>query len=244
MLTAQDAFVKGALNKNKDPDSLVYKQLEYAKKNAEDKYNQQENVINQAELSLASASLSLQNYSPTIYAPISGTITGLSLQEGSVIPAQAVSSGTQTLSQNIAVITTSKFPIVTIGLSEIDIPKVKVDSKATVIFDAFPDETFTGKVFAINTTGSISSGVTTYPTTINLDTENTNIFANMSATASIITDTKDDVLYVPVAAVQDQNGKSVVRVLKNGQPRYVPVKTGISSDTYIEIISGVNEGAV
>ncbi len=242
MLTAEDAFVKGALDKGKSRNSLIYQQLEATKKNAEDKYNQQANVINQAQLSLASATMSLQNYSPTIYAPISGTLTGLSLQEGSVIPAQAVSSGTQTLSQNIAVITTSKFPIVTINVSEVDISKIKIGAKATIVFDAFPNDTFTGKVFSINTTGSVSSGVTTYLTTIILDTENTNIFANMSATASIITDSKDSVLYVPVAAVTDQNGQSVVRVLQNGQPQYIPVVTGISSDTDIEIVSGVNEG--
>jgi HlyD family secretion protein len=32
--------------------------------------------------------------------------------------------------------------------------------------------------------------------------------------------------------------------MKNGQPRNVPVETGISSDTYMEIISGVSEGDV
>jgi RND family efflux transporter MFP subunit len=242
MLTAQDAFIKGALYKNKDKDSLTYKQLESDKKVAEDKYSNQSQVIKQVQLSLYSASLSLQNYSPTIYAPISGTITGLSLQEGSVIPAQAVSSSTQTLSQNIAVITTSKYPIVTINLSEIDVPKVKIGSKATVIFDAFPDSTFTGKVFSINTTGSVSSGVTTYPVTIILDTESTTIFSNMSATANIIIDSKDNVLYVPVSAVVNQNGQSAVRILMNNKLQYVPVETGISSDTDIEIMSGVGEG--
>jgi len=111
-----------------------------------------------------------------------------------------------------------------------------------VKFDAFPNNTFTGKVFSINTTGSVSSGVTTYPVTIILDTENTSIYANMSATANIIIDSKDNILYVPVSAVINQNGKSVVRILKNNQLHYIPVETGISSDTNIEIISGVEEG--
>jgi HlyD family secretion protein len=191
---------------------------------------------------LYSASISLQNVSSTIYAPITGVITGLSLQEGSVIPAQAVSSSTQTLSQNVASITTSDFPIISVSLTEIDIPKVKAGDKATLTFDAFPDKTFTGRVFSINTTGSVSSGVTTYPTTIILDSANASIYANMSVTANIIIDTKDEALYVPSAAVQTQNSQQVVRELKDGVVQYIPVTTGISSDSYMEITSGLSEG--
>jgi RND family efflux transporter MFP subunit len=241
-LTANDNFVKGALNKNKDESSLTYQQLYTAKRVAEQKVQNQEQAIATSELSLSTAGLSLQNYSPTIYAPISGVITGLSLREGSAIPAQAVSSGTQTLSQNIAYITTSNLPIVSVSLTEIDIPKVQIGNKATLTFDAFPDKTFTGKVFSINTTGSVSSGVTSYPTTIILDVENPQIFANMSATANIIITSKDNILYVPAAAVITQNNEVVARKLVNGQVESVPVVTGISSDAGIEIVSGLNEG--
>jgi len=244
MLTAEDNFKKGAIEKGKDPDSVTYITLKEAMKAAEHSYENQQNVIHQSQLSLSSAALSLQQFSPTIKAPISGTITGLFLQEGSVIPAQAVSSGTQTLSQNIAYITTSNLPIVSVSLTEIDIPKVQIGNKATLTFDAFPDKTFTGRVFSINTTGSVSSGVTSYPTTIILDTENPGIYANMSATANIIITSKDNVLYVPSAAVISQNGETVVRTLVDEQVNTVPVVTGISSDEGTEIVSGLNEGDV
>ncbi len=242
MVTAEQNFIKQALNKNMSTNNPVYIELNNTKKAAEKQYENQSNVIAQVEMSLTSATLSLQQFSPTIYAPISGIITGLSLQEGSVIPAQAVSTSTTTTSQNIASITTSNYPIITINLTEIDVPKIKIGNKATVTFDAFPDKTFTGKVFSINTTGSVSSGVTTYPTTINLDLANSSIYANMSVSANIIIDSKDNVLYVPTAAVQNQNGQSTVRVLKNGQVQNVDVVIGISSDTDIEIASGLNEG--
>jgi HlyD family secretion protein len=209
---------------------------------AEEKYARQGEVISQAQISLSSSSMSLKNYSPKIYAPISGVITGVIYQEGSVIPAQAVSSSTQTLSQNIASIVTSNIPVVEIGLTEIDIPKVKIGAKATLIFDAFPDKTFTGMVSSIDTSGSVSSGVTTYPITITLDTENTELYANMSATANILVESKDDVLYVPVGAVQTQNGESYIRKMINGEVQNVTVETGISSDSDIEIVSGLNEG--
>lgn len=241
--TADDAFIKGALDKNKSKDGLTYDQLYTAKRVAEERFQIQQKVVDSSQLSLNSAAMTLQNYSPTIYAPISGVITGLSLREGSVIPAQAVSSSTNTLSQNIAYITTSSLPIVSVSLTEIDIPKVEIGAKATLTFDAFPDKTFTGKVFSINTTGAISSGVTSYPTTIILDTENPKIYANMSATANLIITSKDNVLYVPSAAVVSQNNETVVRRLVNGQVEYIAVVTGISSDSGVELVSGdVSEG--
>jgi len=242
MITAQQNFLKNVVNKGKASDDAIYRQLNSEKKAAEEKYYLQQDVINQSNLSLTSAWLSLQNVSPTINAPISGTITGLSLEVGSVIPAQAVSSSSQNLSQNIANITTSNFPVVSVALTEIDIPKVKVGNKATLAFDAFPDKTFTGQVFSINTTGSVSSGVTTYPTTIILDIESPEIYANMSAAANIIIDSKDNVLYVPTSAVQTQNDETVVRTLTDGKLTYIPVVTGLASDTSTEIVSGLNEG--
>ena len=240
--TADNSFTKGALDKNKDSDSLTYQQLYTAKRVAEEKYQIQQKVVEASQMSLNSSYLTLQNYSPTIYAPISGTLSGLAYQEGSVIPAQAVSSSTNTLSQTIANITTSNLPSVSVNLTEIDIPKVEIGAKATLTFDAFPDKTFTGKVFSINTTGTSSSGVTSYPTTIIFDIQNAKIYANMSASANIIITSRDDVLYVPVSAVVTKNGGNAVRKLVDGEVQYVPVETGISSDAGIEITSGLTEG--
>jgi HlyD family secretion protein len=243
-LTADNNFLKGAIEKGKDKDSVTYQTLNDAAKVADQNYSHQEDVIAQAQLQLTNAALSLQQLSPTVSAPISGTISGLALQEGSVIPAQAISSGSsnQVTSQNIANITTSAIPIVAADLSEVDIPKVQVGNKATLTFDAFPDKTFTGKVFSINTTGTVSSGVTSYLVTVTLDTENALIYPNMSAAVNIIVNVKDNVLSVPFAAVQTQNGQQYVRVLKNGAVENVNVTTGISSDTNTEITSGLNEG--
>lgn len=64
----------------------------------------------------------------------------------------------------------------------------------------------------------------------------------MSASASIITNVKPDVLLVPNAAVQTLNGQSTVRVMKNGKVVPVPVEIGQSSDTQTEITSGLSEG--
>lgn len=208
---------------------------------AEGKFKTAQGAITQAQVSLSSAWSSYQQSSPTIYAPISGTVTGLSLQIGSVLNAQTSSTGNST-SQRIANIVTEAAPQVTVQLAQIDVPKVKIGNKATITLDAFPDKTYTGTVISIDTVGSISSNVTAYPAIIKLDSASSDIYSNMTATASIITQTKDDVVLIPSAAVQNQNSTTSVRIMKNGTVSTVTVEAGASNDTETEIVSGIAEG--
>lgn len=212
---------------------------------AEATYKNQQNVVNQASTALNAAWSAYQQTSPTIYAPISGTVAGLSLQEGSVIVSSQNSNNTAQSATKIASVKTKALPSVSINLTEIDIPKIKIGNKATVTLDAFPNKTFTGQIISIDTAGVTSSGVTTYPTVIRLDTESTSILPNMAASANIITAMKYNVLIVPSSSIQQQtDGTSFVQIMKNGKPVDVTVETGISSDTDTEIISGLSVGDV
>jgi len=205
-------------------------------------YKNQEAVIAQLQTSLTNAWLSYQQTSPTIYAPITGTITGLSLQIGSFITAQSNSSGGST-SQRIANVVTTASPTITVNLTEIDTPKVTIGNKATITFDAFPGKTCSGSVISIDTVGTVSSGVTSYPTTIKLDIPDPRIYSNMGAQATIITDSKSDALLIPSSSIKSDNGDIFVLLMdKNGQPQHNAVEIGISSDTKTEIISGLSEG--
>lgn len=210
---------------------------------AEAEYKKQSQVIAQAQTALNSAWLSYQQSSPTILAPISGTVSGLSLQIGSVLASQSSSSDNTATSQKVASVETSALPMISLNLSEIDVPKVKADQKATVTIDALPDKSFTGSVVSVDRVGTSTSGVTTYQTIIQLDSEQEEILPNMSASASIILATKDNALLVPVSAVQTQADDSTVQVMQHGQPQIVPVETGLASDAHVEILSGLKEGA-
>jgi len=214
---------------------------------AESDYNNQANVIKQAEAALSSASLSYSQLSPTITAPMSGVVSNLSITSGLVISGQNSSSDTSgtnsSSAQSVGTITLEGgTPQVVVNLTEIDVVKVKPGQKATLTLDALPDKTFTGKVSAVNTGGSVSSGVTTYPTTITFDTSVDTIYPNMAVNATIITDVENNVILVPSGAVQTVNGESSVRVLKDGQVASVPVEVGSSNDSQTEIVSGISAG--
>lgn len=246
LFKANQTFVNGkgnTPNPNTTDPTYIQQNADWLQAQAD--FNNQQGVINAANASLTSASLSYAQLSPTITAPISGTISNLNLTLGLQITTTSNSSSNSNsnTAQSVGNIKTDGSSLqASVNLSEIDVTKVKVGQKATMVLDAFPDKTFTGKVSSINTNGSVSSGVTTYPATITFDTSPDNIYPNMAVTATIITDVKDEVLLVPSTAVQSSNGQSYVRVQKNGQVTQVSVETGESSDTQTEITSGVSEG--
>jgi macrolide-specific efflux system membrane fusion protein len=244
MFAANQKFMNDAVARGLATDDPTYIQQNADWLAAEAKYKNQKNVIEQAKASLNSSWLSYQSTSPIITAPISGTVSNVGIVEGMVLGSQAVSSTDQTAtsSQRVAVIQNERNPIITVNLSEIDVPKIKIGQKATVTLDSLPDKTFTGKVVTVDRIGTTSNNVTSYPAIVQLDTSSPEVLPNMAANASIITDTKSDVLLVPSSAVQMQGDQSVVRVLRNGREQTIPVQVGISSDTQTEIISGISEG--
>jgi len=255
MFTNWDAFMKIAQNgtyqyEDGSPNNInrALPEFHIANDNwlaAEAKYKIQQNVVNQSQIALSAAWSSYQQTSPIIYAPISGTVSGLSLQSGSVIVANTSTSNSAQSATKIASVKTKALPTVSINLTEIDVPKIDLGDKATVTFDAFSDKTYTGTVISIDTAGIVSSGVTTYPAVIKLDVESDSILPNMAASANIITATRDDVLLIPSSGVKTQtDGEAYVQVMKNGKPVDITVEVGLSSDTQTEILSGISKGDV
>lgn len=218
---------------------------------SEQKYKDADAAIISANAQVNSSWLAYQQASSGIIAPITGVVSGLTLIPGLPIAYNSQgntasvnnSNSTANSSTKLGTITLESNSLqATVNLSEVDIVKVSSGQKVTLTLDAFPGKTFTGRVTTIDTNGSVSSGVTTYPATITLDTAINNIYPNMAVNATIITDIKNNVLLVPSAAIQTVDGQSAVRVIRSGQITSVPVEIGSSNDTQTEIITGINEG--
>jgi RND family efflux transporter MFP subunit len=194
-----------------------------------------------AQANYISASHSYRLTSPVITAPFSGVVGSVGLVEGMVMSSST--STTNVNSQRVAVIKGDSLPVISVSLSEVDVPNVKVGQKVTVTLDSITDKTFTGIVATVDRVGSTTSNVTSYTVNIKLDSDNIAILPNMAATADFIIDTATDVLYVPSASLVTQNGTTYAKTLQNGKEAQVPVETGISSDTNTVITSGLTEGA-
>jgi len=235
MFAANQKFINDAVARNLATNDPTYIQQRADWLAAEAKYKNQAAAIEQSKAALSSSWLSYQATSPFVTAPLSGVIGNAGLVEGMALASQETAS-------EVAVITNEANPILTFSLTEIDVPKLKIGQKATINIDSLPGKTFTGSVVGINKIGITTNNVTNYPLIIKLDTNSSEILPNMAANASVILETKAGVLLVPSSAIQTQNGESFARVLRNGQAEQLPVQIGLSSDTQVEIISGLAEG--
>lgn len=60
--------------------------------------------------------------------------------------------------------------------------------------------------------------------------------------AEVITQSKQNVLLVPLSAIRTFGGRSFVTVVKGSTRQEVAITTGIQSDTYAEVLSGLQAG--
>ncbi|MCT4563064.1 MAG: efflux RND transporter periplasmic adaptor subunit [Maledivibacter sp.] len=129
-------------------------------------------------------------------------------------------------------------------IDDIDILNVKVDSPVRVTFDALPGEIFKGKVVDIRTgsRGGNNNGVTKYP--IRIDVEgNAELKPGMQAKAYIDAGSAKGVLLVPMEAVFDEEGKTMVEILdEDGNAKAVPIKLGLMNARLAEVKEGLKEG--
>jgi len=209
---------------------------------ANEKLVNADNVIKKAQVDLQAAIITYNQSKSTITAPITGKISGLNIFEGMTINSQSsTSDSSSNNNQKLLTISNQKNPLLSVNISESDVSKIKVDQKANITIDSLPDKTFTGKVITIDRTGVVSSGVTTYPVTIQFDTLADDVLPNMSASANIIIEVKNDIVNVPSSAVKQLNNEYIVQVMINGKVEDRVVEVGLTSDTSTEIKTGINE---
>lgn len=197
-------------------------------------------TLESANLSASSASGSLDDYKIT--SPISGTVIEKNFKAGDKVDGSA--SGT------LAVIYDLSCLKMQMNVNELDIGKVKAGQTVDITAAALPGEAYTGTVERVSVNGTTKDGFTTYPVTIAIP-EFGGLMPGMNVSASIRCDTAEDVLTVPVAAV-DRGGTVLVAPAEAlgedgslADPSRLEERAvilGRSDDAYIEITSGLTEG--
>ena len=133
---------------------------------------------------------------------------------------------------------------VSINVDELDILSVSEGQKASVELDALEDQVFDGTVEEVSDTGTSSGGSTKYEVVVSIPRED-NMLVGMSATATVTVNSAENVLVIPAAAVEERGPRSYVytSVSEDGElGGEVEIETGLSTDTLIEVTSGLSEG--
>ena len=204
----------------------------------------------------------------SVYAPMPGTISRLNVEKGERVVGTEMMSGTELM--RIADLNRME---VIVEVNENDIIRVITGDTAIVEVDAYMDDKFNGIVTEIansaTTTGISVDQVTSFDVKILLlkesyqhlitETNPTPFRPGMSATVDIQTETKWDILSVPIQAVttradtteqtydeeessfDDEELKQVVFVVNENMALSKEVETGIQDNNYIEILSGITE---
>ena len=211
--------------------------------NAQFEYDTAASSLSEAESDVAET---------VITAPMSGVVVGEPKTPGTMA---VQGNSSPTVIMRIADTGTKQ---IIAKVDETDIGKIKVGQDATFTVDSYTNKTFTAHVSKIsqtdttyswdttNTTSSSaasSASVIYYYVTLNVDDPNDDLRLGMTARVDISTSQKENALVVPIAALKTNNsGSYVVVVHDDGSTENVMVQTGIYSDDYVEITSGLSVG--
>jgi len=173
-----------------------------------------------------------------VIAPIDGTVNAINIKNGDDL-SKLSSGSSRTVPIIIGDLGTIKAQI---EVNEVDIASVSIGQKVSLTFSAIDELTSTGKIEKMDSLGTLTSGVVTYNVTIGFDSLDPRIKPEMSVSAEIITNSKQDVIAVSNGAIKTRNGENYVQILVNGKSEDRTIKMGIANDTNTEIVSGINVG--
>lgn len=197
--------------------------------------NRESNVLSlaQAQLNVEAAQTALDE--TALRAPMDGTIMAIN---GSV--GESVGAGFITLAD-------LEQPLLEVYLDETDLNMVGLDFAVEVVFDALPDDVFTGQVVQIDPQLVNQSGVTAVRALVLLETNSFSkpqtLPVGLNATVEVIGGQAENAVLVPVEALRELSpGEFAVFVLEDGEPRLRFVEVGLMDFTFAEILSGLEAG--
>lgn len=167
--------------------------------------------------------------------PIAGIITKKDAKVGEIVGAN----------ETVLAVITDQNLEVEVNIPETDIAKVNVGDTAVITLDAYSDDIqFDAKVVSIDPAATVIEGVPTYKTTLYFAAGDARIKSGMTANIDILTEKRENVLFVPTRAITTEEGARTVNVEKApGMIEKVSVEAGLrSSDGRTEVVSGLSEG--
>src|SRR6267378_1350241 len=225
-------------------------------------HDQSDAALKQAEESLRKT---------TIYSPMDGTVSGLKVELGQRVLGTSQFQGTEVMT--VADLSRMEARV---DVGENDIGSISAGDTARILVDAIPEKKLTGIVYQIGNSAKTKGlgtqeEVTNFEVRLRILDKDVVLRPGMSMTATIETETKSNVLSVPIQSVttrspnkdkekmggaepdemaandakmkqKNEKPKEVVFLVDNNAAKMVEVKRGISDDLFTEIVSGLQEG--
>lgn len=187
----------------------------------------------------------------TITSPIDGVVLSKDVEEGQTV---AASFSTPTLFTIARDLTDMQ---VVANVDEADIGNVRDGQRVTFTVDAFPDDTFEGRVKQVRQQGEEESNVVTYEVVISAPNNDLKLKPQLTANVNIYTEEIENVVSVPAKAlrfspskemmndgekIKDCNATNKLWIKETNILKAYPIKTGITNGIRTQILEGVKEG--
>jgi RND family efflux transporter MFP subunit len=200
-----------------------------------------DNAVGAKITTLYEAQLAAQNAKSALdraqlIAPISGTVTSLSLNVGE----QAGTSSVITISQLSQPYTLDAY------IDAADWSMAKVGNPVSITFDLLPEQTYRGTVTLVYPELSSSFESSVVHLVVQLDKSiSQNLPSGAGATLDVVGGRAKGVLLIPVSAIHSKGaGKYSVLVVQNGNQVAREIQIGLKNATYAEVKSGLEAGEI
>jgi HlyD family secretion protein len=271
-IQAQKSYERTAAIKKTNPTLISDENLEQLRTAVDVNkalYESARHAVDQSTAGVRDARSSLGK--TTIYAPMSGRITRLNVENGETAIMGTLNKDAATLLTiaDMSVLETK------VKVDETDVARISIGDSAVIQIDAFPDTTFIGRVTKISNsavkaaaTGQNTDQAVDYEVTIQLVNTPNETRPDFSATAKIITDTRRNALSIPIIALtvrenealatadtavglgkpkpKKEVGKKDVEgvfvVAADNKVTFRPVKVGIAGEKHFEVLNGLKKG--
>ncbi|MEF3695159.1 MAG: efflux RND transporter periplasmic adaptor subunit [Candidatus Cloacimonadota bacterium] len=197
-----------------------------------------------------------------VYATSSGVCIERKINEGEMVQSSITSYGEGTVIMKIADLS---HMIVKSNINEVDIEKFSLGQSAEINLDALPYENFVGSITKISPQAITENNAKVFPIEISINATGEKVRPGMTANVSILGDTKENVLVVPIRAIfSNDNNEDIVYLLPSApdslatkpsagkkpakgfpaapQGLPTPVRLGSNDMQQVEIIEGLKEG--
>jgi HlyD family secretion protein len=151
-------------------------------------------VVRQREAALAQAKVDLEH--TEIRSPVDGVVIKRSVDVGQTVAASLQAPELFIIARNLSDMQ------VEASIDEADISRIRTEQRASFTIDAFPGRNFEGAVSQIRKAAVASQNVVTYTVVIGFSNPNATLLPGMTANVRIVTDTRENVLKVPNAALR------------------------------------------
>ena len=189
----------------------------------------------------------------TIVSPINGVVLTRLVEPGQTVTAGFTTPVLFKLAEDLMLMRLN------VDIDEADVGRVREGLEATFTVDAYPERTFPSRIVSLRNEPKTTQNVVTYQAVLSVDNSLRLLRPGMTCTATIVSETRHDVLVVPNAALRfappvaqgplagnqkqvgiemDRREKQRIWLLKGGKPAPLPVQAGATDGTVTEIVSG------